>query len=284
MNVAVLGSTGMAGHVIAQYLHEVGYTVYRASRSEKNTQYRASVDVTDFVSLEKWLDSVEPEVVVNCIGLLQKACDARPDLAVLINSYYPHWLEQKYEGSGTRIIHLSTDCVFSGECGGYREDDLADGRTMYDRSKALGELNNGKDLTFRMSIIGPDIDPKGTGLFNWFMAQEGYIQGWEKAIWNGVTTIELARAIDAAIRCRLCGIYQLVPDKSIDKCSLLELFQQCFACSKVEIQRVDGLKLDKTLICTRTDFPFEVQSYPEQIEEMKRWVEAHESFYPHYGI
>ena len=282
MSVAVLGSTGMAGHVVSQYLEEHGYTVFRTSRSEKNGPRNAAIDVTNFSALGAWLDAVQPDAVVNCVGLLQKACDARPDLAVLINSYLPHWLEQKYSGSTTKIIHLSTDCVFSGEQGGYCEDDLPDGRTMYDRTKSLGELVNGEDLTFRMSILGPDIDPKGTGLFNWFMAQTGEIQGWSQAIWNGVTTIELARAIDAALRQDLSGLYHLVQPEPIDKCSLLELFRDAFHRDEVVIQRVNGLRVNKSLINTRADFEFAVRSYQEQISNMYDWITSHPRYYRHY--
>lgn len=282
MNVVVLGSTGMAGHLVAQYLQEQGYHVFRASRSEKDSILSAKIDVRDTTFLKTWLDDVQPNVIVNCIGLLQKACDARPDLAVLVNAYFPHWLEHVYAGTGTKVIHLSTDCVFSGDRGGYREDDLPDGRIMYDRSKALGELQNDKDLTFRMSIIGPDIDPEGTGLFNWFMQQHGEIQGFGETFWNGVTTVELARAIDAAIRNGLCGLYQLVPTGKVDKCSLLELIQDTFGLEGIHINRVAGPRMDKSLVNTRTDFPFTVQPYEKQIADMSGWVLSHHSLYPHY--
>lgn len=283
MKLVVLGSTGMAGHVVAQYLQEQGHTVYRTSRSEKRTATSAPIDVTDFSALGAWLDEVNPDLVVNCIGLLQKSSESRADLAILVNSYLPHWLEHKYADTRTRIIHLSTDCVFSGKRGAYREDDAPDGETMYDRSKALGELNNRKDLTFRMSIIGPDIDPRGTGLFNWFMAQHGEIQGWSKTIWNGITTIELAQGIDAAIAANLSGIYQLVPRDSIDKYSLLQLFAKTFGRSDLTIRRVDGLEMNKSLLCTRKDFAFTVKPYEVQVQEMKVWVDAHAPLYPHYA-
>src|SRR5699024_1115052 len=107
----------------------------------------------------------------------------------------------------TKIIHMSTDCVFSGKIGNYKEDSLRDGETFYDRSKALGELDNQKDLTFRNSIIGPDINENGIGLFNWFMKQEGSINGYSKAIWTGVTTLTLAKAMDSALKEDLVGIY-----------------------------------------------------------------------------
>lgn len=282
MKIVVLGSTGMAGHVVARYLEEQGHTVYRSSRSERSTQRSAAIDATDFEALGRWLDLVGPDAVINCIGLLQKACEACGDLAFLINAYLPHWLEWRYANSAVKVVHLSTDCVFSGASGGYREDALKDGNTMYDRSKAIGEVVNDKDLTFRMSIIGPDTDPSGTGLFNWFMAQSGVIEGYSRAIWNGITTVELARAVNEALGQGLTGLYHLVQPEPIDKCSLLEIFKTAFYRDQVSVCRVDGLWVDKSLINTRADFRFQVKSYPEQVADMYDWVQRHKELYPHY--
>ncbi len=284
MKIAVLGSTGMAGHMVSLYLEEAGYMVYRASRSERNTLTSRTVDAADPAALRAWLEEVRPDGVVNCIGLLQRACEARPDRAVLLNAYIPHYLESLFSQERTKVIHLSTDCVFSGSKGGYAENALPDGRTMYDRSKALGELNNRKDLTLRMSIIGPDTDPGGTGLLNWFMAQKGELQGYSKTLWNGVTTLELAKAVEWALRTEVAGLYHLVPAGTIDKYSLLRLFQQTFQKEDVQISRIDGPQLDKTLVNTRTDFGFQVGSYPAQLEELKQWMQAHRELYPHYRI
>lgn len=282
--VAILGSTGMAGHVVARYLEENGYTAYRASRSETNTDVSAAIDATDFKALGTWLDHVEPDTVINCIGLLRSACENRSDLAILLNAYLPHWLKERYKNSRVKIIHLSTDCVFSGSRGNYLENDWPDGETMYDRSKALGEIVNDKDLTFRMSIIGPDIDPQGIGLFNWFMKQTGTIQGYGKAIWNGVTTIELSRAIVAALQQNLTGLYHLIQPIPIDKCSLLELFANTFQRSHISIQRTNDVQINKSLINTRKDFSFVVKDYETQILDMRRWIIDHQKLYPHYVI
>ena len=284
MRIVVLGSTGMAGHMISHYLEEAGHEVFCISRSEKNGPNSQAIDVTNFAALSKYLDEVSPQAVVNCVGLLQKACEQRPDLAVLINTYLPHYLEQHFAQRETKVIHLSTDCVFSGEQGGYTEDMLPDGRTMNDRSKALGEIINGKDLTFRMSIIGPDPDPKGTGLLNWFMEQTGEIQGYSKCIWNGVTTLELAKAINQALRESISGLYHLVLSKPINKYDLLCLFHEFFPRKGLDINKIDGLVQDKSLINTRIDFGFEVSPYRQQISELKEWVTAHKVFYPHYHM
>ena len=277
--VAVLGGTGMAGHVVAAYLEEQGYDVYITSRSAPAGPKSQPVEATDFTALELWLRTVKPDVIVNCIGILQKLSDEQPHLAILINSYLPRWLENMYCNTDTRIIHLSTDCVFSGLRGGYTEKETPDGITMYDRSKALGEIDNVKDLTFRMSIIGPDYSGLGTGLFHWFIVQTGEINGYSRAIWNGVTTIHLARAIDAAIRQKLTGLYQLVYKEPIDKYHLLLLFQQTFHKNDVRIVPYDSFVVNKSLINTRTDFEFIVESYPEQVQEMYDWIHSHKSLY-----
>ena len=277
--VLVLGGTGMAGHVVSTYLQEQGYDVYTTSRSASSSPMSRAIDVTDFRALEDWMISIKPDVVVNCIGILQKQAEEAPHLAILVNSYLPHWLENKFRHTDTRIIHLSTDCVFSGMRGSYLETDEPDGTTMYDRTKALGELRNEKDLTFRMSIIGPDQHESGTGLFHWFMGQTGEIKGYSEVIWNGVTTIHLAQAIDAAIKQGLTGIYQLTPNEPINKYDLLKLFQQVFDKSDVSIVPFAGVALNKTLVNTRRDFDFRLKPYPEQIRDMRDWVDTHKDMY-----
>ena len=106
MKIAVLGSTGMAGHMVSLYLEEAGYMVYRASRSERNTLTSRTVDAADPAALRAWLEEVRPDGVVNCIGLLQRACEARPDRAVLLNAYIPHYLESLFSQERTKVIHL----------------------------------------------------------------------------------------------------------------------------------------------------------------------------------
>ena len=277
--VAVLGGTGMAGHVAVAYLAECGYDVFYTSRSAPESKSSKPLDASDISSLRDWLGSLNPDVIVNCIGLLVSECEARPDMAIKLNAYLPRLLEHEYLNARTKIIHLSTDCVFSGKKGGYLETDVPDGETVYDRTKALGEIVNDKDLTFRMSIIGPDCDTYGIGLFNWFMKQKGTIRGYTKAIWNGVTTIELARAIDSAIRQDLKGLYHLTPKDVICKYDLLHLFKDVFGRTDIDIEPFDGFVVDKTLKNTRTDFNFEIRGYPMQISDMQKWIKKHKSFY-----
>jgi dTDP-4-dehydrorhamnose reductase len=282
--IAILGGTGMAGNVAVTYLKEQVYDVFFMSLDAPDTDKSKALDATDFPALSAWLDTVRPDVVFNCLGLLVKESEARPDIAILLNSYLPRFLENKYKTTKTKNIHLSTDCVFSGSRGGYLETDVPDGETIYDRTKALGEIVNDKDLTFRMSIIGPDQNVNGTGLFNWFMSQSGIIRGYTKALWTGLTTIELARAVDSAIKQNLTGLYHLVPDKPIDKYNLLVLFKDVFGKTDLEIEPYDSFITDKSLVNTRTDFDFTVRDYPELVRDMKCWIDNHSKLYEHYNL
>lgn len=277
--VAVLGCTGMAGHVIYKYLEEKSYDVYGTSRSVRNSNKTKRIDAADFPKLEKWLNAICPDIIINCIGVLLGDADQQPDIAILFNSYLPHWLENRYKNTKVRIIHISTDCVFSGKRGHYLEDDFMEGDTLYDRTKALGEIKNHKDLTFRMSIIGPDISKNGIGLFNWFMTQRGVIRGYTNAYWNGITTIELARGIDEAIKNNLSGLYHLVPDETISKYHLLLMFKEVFEIKDVEIEPYDKVIIDKTLVNTRSDFDFHVKTYKDMLIDMRQWIEVHKDDY-----
>ena len=173
--------------------------------------------------------------------------------------------------------------VFAGNTGPYREDSLRDGLTFYDRTKALGELEDHDGcLTLRNSIVGPDINPNGIGLFNWFMKQSTSVKGFTRAIWTGVTTLTLAKAMDAAIQQNLCGLYNLVNNQAISKFDLLKLFNKYCKPAPIDIIPSDDLILDKTLICTRTDFNFDIPSYEQMIIEMKEWIYNHKRIYPEY--
>lgn len=284
MKILVLGASGMAGHVVSQYLREHGHDVQTLSSKTPFDESSHIVDATNKTALVNFLEKNTFDVVINCVGVLVKASEERKDLASYLNGYLPHFLEYRYKDTPTKIIHLSTDCVFSGHNAPYKEDSPFDGSTFYDRSKALGEIVNDKDLTFRMSIIGPDMQENGIGLFNWFMSQTGDVSGFTKAMWNGITTIELAKGIDRAINQDLTGLYHLVSDENISKFDLLGVFKEVFEKSDVQINPSNQLSVDKTLINTRTDFDFNIPDYHTMIKEMKDWIMSHKEFYNHYEV
>lgn len=284
MNFLILGATGMAGHTISIYLQEQGHDVTAFSKNKFHYCKNINGDVTDKELLKSILIENQYDVVINCIGLLNANCDREPSEAVYLNSYLPHFLSDTLKDTQTKLIHMSTDCVFSGKSGSYNENSFKDGETFYDRTKALGEVVDNKNLTFRNSIIGPDIKKNGIGLFNWFMKQNGTINGYTKAIWTGVTTLTLAKAMEKAATENLTGLYNLVNNESITKFDLLKLFNKHMRNSSLTIEPNENINLNKSLINTRKDFSFKVPSYEEMVVEMKEWINNHKELYPHYFI
>lgn len=282
MKFLILGATGMAGHTIAIYLQEQGHDVTAFSKNKFSYCKNIKGDATDKNLLRDILIKNNYDVVINCIGVLNTDCDREPSQAVYLNSYLPHFLSDTLKNTNTKLIHMSTDCVFSGKLGSYDENSFKDGETFYDRTKALGEIVDSKNLTFRNSIIGPDIKENGIGLFNWFMKQNGTINGYTKAIWTGVTTLTLAKAMEKAATENLTGLYNLVNNESITKFDLIKLFNKHIRNSSLNIEPSESVNLNKSLINTRKDFSFIVPSYEDMVIEMKEWIYNHKELYPHY--
>jgi len=280
--ILVLGSIGMAGHLITLYFKEQGYDVTAYSMHPFPYCKNIVGNALDTEHFKQVLTSDNYDVVINCIGILNQMAEDNQALASYLNSYLPHLVADTLKDRPTKLIHMSTDCVFAGNGGPYYEDSLRDGLTFYDRSKALGEVEDDKNLTFRNSIVGPDMNEGGIGLFNWFMKQQGTINGFTGAIWTGVTTLTLAKAMEQAMNENLCGLYNLVNNESISKYDLLRLFNHHFRNDELQILPSDKLQLDKSLRHRRTDFSFVVPSYEQQVAEMKQWTVDHRDLYPHY--
>jgi dTDP-4-dehydrorhamnose reductase len=280
--ILILGAGGMAGHVISIYLRENGYEVDTLSSTHKVDENTHLLDVMNKALFEDFLNTHHYDIVINCIGILVAQSEDRKDLSTYLNAYLPHYLEHFYSESQTKVIHLSTDCVFSGMNAPYYENSTYDGELFYDRTKAIGEIINNKDLTFRMSIIGPDMQKNGIGLFNWFYTQSGEINGFTNAIWSGITTIELSKGIKSAIEQKLTGLYHLVPENNISKYDLMNLFKSTFKRDDIIIKPDNRDFVDKTLVNTRTDFNFSVLNYDDMLLEMKEWINNHSNLYEHY--
>ena len=268
--VMVFGATGMLGHVVVRYLKEAGdYSIFSCTRN--GGEGCIAVDVTDFRRVHSVLEECRPEFVINAVGMLVKASMENPGQAVLVNSYFPHYLVEAGAKLGFKLIHVSTDCVFSGKDGGYREDSFPDGDSMYDRTKALGEIVDSKNLTIRTSIIGPELNQNGTGLFLWFMNQRGKVRGYTNALWSGVTTLELAKAIEAAMRQGVTGLYQLTMPP-ISKYDLLLLLKKIWGKTDVEVIPYPDFYCDKSMICTRNDFQYVLpESHEVMLRELYAW-------------
>jgi dTDP-4-dehydrorhamnose reductase len=259
--VLVLGASGMLGSTVLRFFARAeGYAVVGSARSahalallpsELHDRMIYGIDADNVDSLTRLFVTVRPDVVINCIGLVKQLAAADDPLAAIpINSLLPHRLAQLCAIAGARLIHVSTDCVFSGSKGDYRESDAADAKDVYGRSKYLGEVNYPHAVTLRTSIIGHELE--GThGLVAWFLAQKGSVQGYSRAIFSGLPTVELARVMrDFVIpRPEMCGVYH-VSAEPIDKCALLSLVARIYGKS-IEIVRDDTLVIDRSLDSTR---------------------------------
>lgn len=270
--ILVLGATGMAGHMIYYYLKEQErYEIHNMVFRTKLTDESIICDVHDKHALRQVFQQVKPDIAINCIGVLVNESKTNPDNAIYLNAYLPHFLKSLADETGGRLIHISTDCVFSGKKGKYVENDFRDADDVYGRSKALGEINNEKDCTLRTSIIGPELKENGEGLFHWFMQQKGEIKGYTNAIWGGVTTLELAKAVDKVIEHNLAGLYQVTNEMGISKYELIHLFKKIWDRSDVKIEPFKDYFADKSLQKSR-NFNFNVPGYEFMLEEMKEMM------------
>lgn len=283
MNLLIFGSSGMAGHMVTKYLLSLRkYNIINIAypKNFDNNSILMNIDNKNLV--EEIIKKNRPDIIINCIGVLIKFSEANPDKAIYINSFFPHQLEVLGKVFNYKLIHISTDCVFSGSKGSYNENDLKDGIGFYAQSKALGEIVNDKDLTLRTSIIGPEIKENGEGLFHWFMMQKGEVNGYKNSFWTGVSTLELARNIEKAIIKNVSGIYHLVPDKKISKYELLRILKKIWGKSDIVLNEYDNNLIDKSLIDTRKIL--KVKSYEEMFKDLYIWMLINKNLYLHYKL
>jgi dTDP-4-dehydrorhamnose reductase len=261
MKVLVIGASGMIGSTVLRVLSEKkDWRVFGSIRDESVKRFfsapigeclKASVDVEYPDSLVKVLDQIRPDVVVNCAGLTKHKPEAEyPLVSIPINTLMPHRLAGLCKLVGARLIHISTDCVFSGEKGGYTEDDFADAHDIYGKSKALGEVDYPHAITLRTSTIGHELQST-YGLLDWFLLQEGRCKGYIRAIFSGLPTVVFAQVIrDVVIpHPELTGLYH-VAAKPINKFELLKLIADVYG-KKIDIERDDSLVIDRSLDARR---------------------------------
>jgi dTDP-4-dehydrorhamnose reductase len=285
MRFLVLGCNGMAGHMICIYLKEQGHDVTGFARKESPFVKTVVGDAKNTELLKRTINEGAFDSVINAIGVLNRYAEADHENAVFLNSYLPQYIAKITEGTRTQIIHMSTDCVFCGERGNYTEHDFPDGTLFYDRSKALGELKDKKNVTLRNSIIGPDINPNGIGLINWFLQQHDRVKGYKNAIWTGQTTLQLAKTMENAAIQRVHGLYNMVPDSSISKYDMLVLFNKYLRKEPIEIVGEENFKIDKSLVRTNFElFSYKIPGYEQQIIELGDWMREHKGLYPQYDL
>ena len=281
--VLILGSTGLIGHQVHNYLKvNEGYDLYNIAYRNKLQEDTLLLDARDEKNLIKQINVIRPKYIVNCIGILIDGSGKNPEDAIFLNAYLPHRLTRLANKIDAKLIHISTDCVFSGDkAGPYIESDEKDGRDVYAKSKGLGEILNNKHLTLRTSVVGPELKVDGEELFNWFMKQRGEISGFTKALWSGVTSIELAKAVKWSIDNDITGLYHVTNNKTISKFELLKLFQK-HTKKDININPAEKKNIDKSFIDTRLLINYKIPSYDEMISDMVSFIVNDRSSYPHY--
>jgi len=291
MKILILGASGMLGNAFFRLFSEnSAFQVTGAMRSAAMRAYFpealhdrlvCGIDVLSHDHLVSLFENTEPEVVINCIGLVKQLSSAEDPLEALpINSLLPHRLDRLCRLADARLVHFSTDCVFTGDRGMYTEDDLADARDLYGMSKYLGEVRNSAHaITLRTSIIGHELE-RNHSLIGWFLSQQGRVSGYSRAIFSGLPTVELARVVMELVipRPKLHGLYH-VSAEPVDKKTLLTLVAELYE-KDIEIIEDDSVNIDRSLDSTRfrTATGYVPPSWPELVQMMNdyntRWTSA----------
>ena len=280
MNVLILGASGMLGHKISQILSKKMDVVCSFRNdpdiSIKNLVFKkqeiiCDVDANDVKTVFSAIESVNPDVVVNCIGIVKQLPEAKDSIqSIKINALFPHQVAKICREKGIRFIHISTDCVFSGKNGNYLESDFADADDLYGRTKYLGEVTEPGCLTLRTSIVGREL--KGSnGLFEWFFSQNGkQVDGYKKAVFNGLTTNTLSEIICELIlnHPKLEGLYH-VSSEPVDKYSLLSLVKEKYGLN-IQIVPDESVVCDKSLNSQKfkEDTGISIPLWPDMIGEI----------------
>lgn len=259
--VLVLGASGMLGNVVLRvFAQSAGYEVLGSTRStsalrllpeELSDRVVCGVDVENMDTLTSLFAKARPDVVINCIGLVKQLAEADDPLAAIpINALLPHRLARLCDVAGARLVHMSTDCVFSGAKGMYAEADISDAKDLYGRSKYLGEVDYPHAITLRTSIIGHELSGAHS-LVGWFLARQGSVKGFRRAIFSGLPTVELARVIRDHVLAHpeLHGLYH-VSAEPINKFDLLTLITRAYG-KTIAITPDDTLVIDRSLDSSR---------------------------------
>ncbi|MBN8504216.1 MAG: SDR family oxidoreductase [Burkholderiales bacterium] len=277
----ILGASGMLGHTaLRHFASQPGFEAHGSLRRASpqlaamapQARLHVGVDVENTDQLTLLLAQVRPQVVVNCIGVVKQLAAADDPLVALpLNALLPHRLARLCQLAGARLIHVSTDCVFTGSRGGYRESDAPDALDLYGRSKLLGEVDAENAVTLRTSIIGPELGGGSQGLVGWFLAQHGRVRGFTQAVFSGLPTIELARVIQHHVlpRPELRGTWH-VSTEPIDKHALLQLVKAAWG-RDTEIEPDAKLVIDRSLDSSRfrTQTGYAPAPWPQLVAEMK---------------
>lgn len=282
MKVLILGSTGLLGNTIARYFfNNHSYETFAIIRDSSKISYFNKKfhknffilnDLLDFEELEMKIKEIKPDILINCLGITNKIFrnDSKfIENYIYINSLFPHKLYQRCLDLNIRLIHFSTDCVFSGKKGFYSEKDLPDSSDIYGRSKLLGELDYDDCITIRKSVIGHEVTSKN-GLLEWFLDQRKLVQGYKNVIFSGLTSLELAWLIDEYVipRNDLKGVLHF-SGETISKFELLKIIREIYN-KKIDIVINEDKKIDRSLNGSKFNklTGYKVKSWPKLIKSM----------------
>lgn len=286
MRILVLGASGMLGHAMVRVLaREPHHQVWGGVRSAQAAKHFAADPAVRIVigseaenepRLASMMREIRPEVVINCIGLVkQTPAAADPIPAISINALLPHQLARLCGVAQARLVHVSTDCVFSGRQGGYTEADMPDATDLYGRSKLLGEVDYPHAITLRTSIIGQEL-ASAKGLVSWLLTQQGVVRGFTRAIFSGLPSCELAAVIrDVVIpRPELRGIFH-VASAPISKYDLLHLINKEYK-KDLHIEPDGSLQINRSLDAShfRSATGYAAPPWPDLIARMHRFHET----------
>jgi dTDP-4-dehydrorhamnose reductase len=280
MRVLVFGGDGMLGHQLLKYLserHDVRVTlrqnlsVYSEFALFDEGNSYAGTDVCKKEVVKDVLADFQPHAVVNAIGIVKQRSAAKESIPSLeINALFPHRLALLCKGINARMIHVSTDCVFSGNKGMYRETDVSDAKDLYGRTKYLGEVHDSHCVTLRTSIIGRELSRK-QGLLEWLLAQDGPVRGFKNAIFSGFTTLEFSRIIERVLMeyPEKAGLYHVSSDP-ISKFDLLALIKREMGLG-IEIIPTEEPRLDRSLDSDkfRREFNYTPPTWKEMVDDLK---------------
>ena len=283
MKILVLGVTGMLGNTMFRFLsRSPDLEIYGTARNERaagffpenlRAKILTGVNIENQDALIKAYASARPDVVINCVGLVKQLAECNDPLVTIpVNTLLPHRLAALCQLTGSRLIHVSTDCVFSGSKGNYSESDFPDAEDLYGRSKLMGEVDAPHAITLRTSLIGHELSGNHS-LVNWFLSRQGSVKGYTNAIFSGLPTVEISRIVMDYVlpRPELRGLYH-VAAAAINKCDLLRLIATAYNKS-IEVIPDAALKIDRSLNASRfnTATGYIAPAWPELIDRMEKF-------------
>ena len=283
MKVLVLGSNGMLGHVVALYFMKKGHQVDGIARNNNPFIPTLLCDLKNTDRLSEILQSGKYDYVINCAALLVGDSEKSKKDSIFINGYLPNFIVDLMKDMDTGLVQISTDSVFSGESKVYYTDkDRKDCLRFYDMTKAIGEIDDTKNITVRASVIGLESRNSQKSLLNWFLHQEDSVDGYDDVIWSGVTNIQYAENLEQILQSNKRGVFHLSNNHGISKGDLLRLLNQNLKKNKVEVRSNRNIKMSRILIGSEELINYKVPSYETMVLDIKDWIKDNREYYDYF--